>query len=113
MRYFCHAQLFEITRANNIKSPLLQHSCQNAKVVHAFEPNTPFEKLPGTQITYRGQISIAPADLSVPYLPRLRALALFGRRPSERGDSLGMPASENLHRNGSGATRAYGGAHLG
>jgi hypothetical protein len=25
-------------------------------------------------------------------------LALFGRRPSERGDSLGMPASENLHR---------------
>src|SRR3984893_12784880 len=100
MRYFYHAQLFEITRANNIKSPLLQHSCQNAKVVHAFEPNTPFEKLPGTQITYRGQIPIAPAELSVPYLPRLRALALFGRRPSERGDSLGMPASENLHNSG-------------
>jgi hypothetical protein len=36
----------------------------------------------------------------VPYLPRLRALALFGRRPSERGDSLGMPASENLHNTG-------------
>jgi AAA domain len=30
-------------------------------------------------------------------LPRLRALALFGRRPSGRGNSLGMPASENLH----------------
>jgi hypothetical protein len=29
--------------------------CQNAKVVHAFEANTPFEKLlRGTQITYRG-----------------------------------------------------------
>jgi len=25
-------------------------------------------------------------------------LALFGRRLSERGDGLGMPASENLHR---------------
>jgi hypothetical protein len=24
--------------------------CHNAKVVHAFEANTPFEKLPGTQI---------------------------------------------------------------
>src|SRR5260370_19855892 len=35
-------------------SPLVQHSCHNAKVVHAFEDNTPFEKLPGTQITYRG-----------------------------------------------------------
>ena len=35
-------------------SPLGQHSCHNAKVVHAFEANTPFEKLPGTQITYRG-----------------------------------------------------------
>ena len=30
-------------------SPLVQHSCHNAKVVHAFEANTPFEKLPGTQ----------------------------------------------------------------
>jgi hypothetical protein len=36
----------------------------------------------------------------VPNFPRLRALALFGRRLSERGDGLGMPASENLHRNG-------------
>jgi hypothetical protein len=31
--------------------------------VHAFEANTPFEKLPGTQITYRSKISIAPAAL--------------------------------------------------
>jgi hypothetical protein len=30
-------------------------------------------------------------------------LALFGRRLSERGDGLGMPASENLHMNGHGA----------
>jgi hypothetical protein len=29
-------------------------------------------------------------------------LALFGRRLSERGGGLGMPASENLHMNGIG-----------
>jgi hypothetical protein len=33
---FCHAQLFEITRAKNIKSPPGQRSCQNAEVVEAF-----------------------------------------------------------------------------
>jgi hypothetical protein len=37
----------------------------------------------------------------VPHIPRFRALALFGRRMSERGDGLGMPASENLHNTGS------------
>jgi len=31
-----HAQPFEITRAEKIKSTLLQHSRQNAKVVEAF-----------------------------------------------------------------------------
>ena len=35
----------------------------------------------------------------VPNFPRLRALALFGRRPPQRVDSLLMPASENLHNN--------------
>src|ERR1700682_6201558 len=30
--------------------PIYQYLCHNAKVVHAFEANTPFEKLPGTQI---------------------------------------------------------------
>src|SRR5260221_14780288 len=78
-------------------SPLVQHSCHNAKVVHAFEANTPFEKFPGTQITYRSKISIAPAAPSVPHFPRFRALALFGRRPQERVDSVVIPASKNLH----------------
>src|SRR5712691_2995562 len=36
MCYFCHAQLFEITQAENIKSPLGQHSCRNAKVMEVF-----------------------------------------------------------------------------
>src|SRR3977135_2002234 len=33
---FCHAQPFEITRAEKIKSAILQHSRQNAKFVEAF-----------------------------------------------------------------------------
>jgi hypothetical protein len=41
-----------------------------------------------------------PAAPPVPHFPRFRALALFGRRSSERVDSFVMPASENLHRNG-------------
>jgi hypothetical protein len=34
----------------------------------------------------------------VPNLPRLRALALFGRRPPQRVEGLVMPASKNLHK---------------
>ena len=39
----------------------------------------------------------APAAPPVPHLPRFRALALFGRRPPQRVDSIVMPASKNLH----------------
>src|SRR6266487_895212 len=39
----------------------------------------------------------SPAAPPVPHFPRFRALALFGRRPPHRVDSLVMPASENLH----------------
>src|SRR3981081_3247247 len=42
----------------------------------------------------------SPAAPPVPHFPRFRALALFGRRPPQRVDSLVMPASENLHNNG-------------
>src|SRR6266446_6857353 len=45
----------------------------------------------------------SPAAPPVPHFPRFRALALFGRRPPQRVDSLVMPASENLHMSGSGA----------
>src|SRR5882762_1323096 len=75
--------------------PHLATLCHNAKVVHAFESNTPFEKLPGTQINV--PLSIAPAAPPVPHFPRFRALALFGRRSPQCVDSLVMPASENLH----------------
>jgi hypothetical protein len=33
----------------------------------------------------------------VSHIPRFPALALFGRRPPERVDGLGIPAAENLH----------------
>jgi hypothetical protein len=35
----------------------------------------------------------------VPNFPRLRALALFGRRPPQRVEEFVMPASKNLHMN--------------
>src|SRR6266849_9129056 len=79
----------------------LQSLCHNAKVVHAFESNTPFEKLPGTQINVpRLNLHSARAAPPVPHFPRFRALALFGRRSPQCVDSLVMPASENLHRTG-------------
>src|SRR5215470_18355436 len=101
MWYFCHAQLFETTHAENIKSPLAQHSCQNAKVVEAF---CDADCLPSTRYSAslhahmhvvsvcrcahdRGHrshaISIALAALPAPNFPRLRALSLFGSRPTE------------------------------
>ena len=88
---FCHAQPFEITRAKNIKNPLLQRSCQNAKVVEAFCSRRVHHR-----DRHQHTIPIALAALPGATLPRLRALALFGRRSPQRVDSLVMPASENL-----------------
>ena len=48
----------------------------------------------------RHQIPIALAAQPVPNFPRLRALALFGRRTAERAGSSSLPASENLHNTG-------------
>jgi hypothetical protein len=50
--------------------------------------------------TFPAQIPIAEpvARPTEAYLPRFRALALFGRRPPERVVRLSLPASENLHR---------------
>jgi hypothetical protein len=93
---FCHAQPFEITRAKNIKNPLLQRSCQNAEVVEAFCSRRVHHR-----DRHQHTIPIALAALPGATLPRLRALALFGRRPPQRVDSLLMPASENLHISGS------------
>src|SRR5258708_10030890 len=44
----------------------------------------------------RHKTPIAPAAPPVPNLPRLRALALFGRRPPQRVEGVVMPASKNL-----------------
>ena len=89
---FCHAQPFEITRAKNIKNPLAQRSCQNAEVVEAFCSRRVHHR-----DRHQHTIPITLAALPGATLPRLRALALFGRRPPQRVDSLLMPASENLH----------------
>jgi hypothetical protein len=94
---FCHAQPFEITRAKNIKNTLLQRSCQNAKVVEAFCSR---------RVHHRDRdqhtIPIALAALPGATLPRLRALALFGRRPAQSAERLVVagvqkPAQEETH----------------
>jgi hypothetical protein len=45
----------------------------------------------------RYQIPIAPAAPLMPNFPRLRALALFGRRPPQGVEGFVIPASKNLH----------------
>ena len=79
-------------------------------------PRTPHCTLPGPpstpiQVAWRqlrahhhgrreSQIPIALAAQPAPNFPRLRALALFGRRPPECEAPLVIPASKNLHRTG-------------
>src|SRR5260221_1890237 len=74
--------------------PISQYLCHNAKVVHAFGASTPFEKLPGTQITYP-RLNSARGTAGAP-LPATSCLGAF--RPPQLVDSLVMPASENLHK---------------
>src|SRR5262245_54976865 len=51
------------------------------------------------EFTVRPQNPIAPAAPPSHYLPtRFRALALFGRRPSERMVRSSLPAAENLRK---------------
>jgi hypothetical protein len=55
---------------------MLQCLCHNAKVAHAFEANTPFEKLlPGTQITYPRLNSVR--DTAGARLPATSCLGAF------------------------------------
>src|SRR5580693_1692290 len=73
---FCHAQPFEITRAKNIKNPLVQRSCQNAEVVEAFCSR---------RVHHRDRpqrtILIALAALPGATLPRSAWIASSCRRP--------------------------------
>src|SRR5450755_1001774 len=71
--------------------PQLAILCHNAKVVHAFESNTPFEKLPGTQINVPRLNLHSARGTTGAHFPRFRALALFGRRSPQCVDSLVMP----------------------
>jgi len=115
MCYFCNAQLFEITHVANIKSTLVQHSCRNAEVVEAFCRVAASRSDTRRSIHWPSIAALhAPAEMStalssVPHsarclaganFPRLRALALFGRRPVERADRPSLPASKNQHNGG-------------
>src|SRR5260221_14500466 len=94
--------LFCINRAKTLKlcthsrSPLFEFPKSNTSYKNTSYKEHLLQRTPLTKIP------IAPAAPPVPNLPRLRALALFGRRPPQLVDSLVMPASENLHNDGSG-----------
>ena len=68
MCYFCHAQLFEITRVANIKNTLVQHPCRNAEVVEAFCRVAASRSIPVDQFTSR-------LLLHFTHLPRCRQAA--------------------------------------
>jgi hypothetical protein len=61
-------------------------------------PACPIATIRSHHLRPRAQFAIAPVHRRVPHPPRFPALALFRRRPPARVDSLGIPASENLHR---------------
>ncbi len=66
--------------------------------------NTNGSKLWRLRYRFRGKQNMLSLALAAPQLhrpPRFRALALFGRRPHQRIDSPVMPATKNLHNNGS------------
>src|SRR5712672_3886996 len=61
----------------NLLSPFSKYLCHNAKVVHAFEANTPSEKLPGTQINVpRLNLHKRPRHRRCP-LPAISCLGAF------------------------------------
>ena len=70
-----------------------QRSCHNVQVVHPFEADSSKKSL-GLQLMCIGQFPIAPAAPPVHHRPRLRALALLGRRPHQRVEGHVIPASE-------------------
>jgi hypothetical protein len=62
-------------------------------------------QVPRSRLPFRAAPTCNPHSACcqpVPNCPRLRALALFGRRPLQRVVSLVIPATKNLHTSGSG-----------
>jgi hypothetical protein len=61
-------------------------------------------QVPRSRLPFRAAPTCNPHSACcqpVPNCPRLRALALFGRRPLQRVVSLVIPATKNLHNSGS------------
>src|SRR6266481_982676 len=82
----------------NLLSPVSNTCAITPKLCMPSRPIHPSKNYPALKSRTAAKIPIAPAAPPVPHFPRFRALALFGRRPPHRVDSLVMPASENLHK---------------
>src|SRR5713101_2934094 len=68
-----------------------------AHAASSSNPYNPASASPNPRQNPHSARGTAPA-----YVPRFRALALFGRRPQERVEGFVMPASKNLHNTGLG-----------
>ena len=98
-------QLAQILRSRRNKLPLdprfLAPETIIANPLACFTPHNapPLASRCHTRRKPTAQIPIAElaARPTEAYLPRFRALALFGRRPAERVVRSSLPASENLH----------------
>src|SRR6476660_6155941 len=79
---------------NSLKSRVARKVLSPFSNIHAVTPklrthstSTPF-KINGRRICVQRSISKRARCLLVPHFPRFRALALFGRRPLQRGEGL-------------------------
>src|SRR5216683_4349712 len=81
------------TRRSLVQTDACHHGSPQADRGDRFNPTSTSPNLRQNPHSARGS---APA-----YVTRFRALALFGRRLQERVDSVGIPASKNLHITGS------------
>src|SRR5882757_1552427 len=87
-------------RQRNLLSPVSNTCARTPKLCMPSRPIHPSKNYYAALKSRTAANLHSPAAPPVPHFPRFRALALFGRRPPQRVDSLVMPASENLHNNG-------------
>src|ERR1700740_144795 len=89
---FCHAQLFEITHVANIKSTVVQRSCQNAEVVEAFCRVAASRSNTRRSIHYTPVAAPAEIPTALSSVPRhadiARRLVLASRLPSRAAPAL-------------------------
>src|SRR4029077_8659044 len=95
-KFFARSPFFRYIVASRAPNRSLQMSHRRSR--RPISPTLNSRKHPPGTSTAQIPIAELAAPPDGAYLRRFRALALFGRRPPERGVRSSFPASENLHR---------------